>query len=60
MRSRAVWNLSPQDPKNGSFANYDSLGSKIPGLLAKRPSKRPKKDPKNQFTGPDFDNSESN
>ena len=45
----------PQDPKSGSFAHFGSLGSKIPGLLAKRPSKRPEKDPKNQFTGPDFE-----
>ena len=50
----------PQDPKSGSFAHFGSLGSKIPGLLAKRPSKRPEKDPKNQFTGPDFENPESN
>ena len=50
----------PQEPKSGSFAHFGSLGSKIPGLLAKRPSKRPEKDPKNQFTGPDFENPESN
>ena len=35
------------------------MGSKTPGLLAKRPSKRPEKDPKNRFTGPDFENHES-
>ena len=54
--TRAVSDPSPQDPKIGSFANFDNLGSKTPGLLAKRPSKRPEKDPKNRFTGPNFEN----
>ena len=53
---RAVSNLSSKDPKIGFLANFDSLGSKTPGLLAKRPEK----DSKNQFTGPDFDNPKSN
>ena len=58
--SRAVSNPDPQDPKVGSFANFDSWGSKNPGLLDKRPSKRPEKEPKNKFTGPNFENTESN
>ena len=53
---RAVSDPDPQDPKIGSFDNFDSWGSKNPGLLAKRPSKRPEKDPKNRFTGPNFEN----
>ena len=60
MRTRAVSDPDPQDPKVGSFANFDSWGSKHPGLLDKRPSKRPGKEPKNRFTGPDFENTESN
>ena len=46
--------------ESGSLANFDSWRPKTPGLLAKRPSKRPEKDPKNRFTGPDFENTESN
>ena len=46
--------------ESGFLANFDSWRPKTPGLLAKRPSKRPKKDPKNRFTGPDFVNTESN
>ena len=57
---RAVSDPDPRDPKVGSFANFDSWGSKNPGLLDKRPSKRPEKEPKNRFTGPDFENTESN
>ena len=60
MRTRAVSDPDPQDPKVGSFANFDSWGSKNPGLLDKRPSKRPKKELKNQVTGPNFENTESN
>ena len=44
----------------GPLANLDSWRPITLGLLAKRPSKRPKKDPKNQFTGPNFENTESN
>ena len=54
--SRAVSDPDPQDPKIGSFDNFDSWKSKNPGLLAKRPSKRPENDPKNRFTGPNFEN----
>ena len=46
--------------ESGSLANFDSWRPITPGLLAKRPSKRPEKDPKNRFTGPDFENTESN
>ena len=56
MENRAVSDPDPQDPKIGSFDNFDSWESKNPGLLAKRPSKRPEKDPKNRFTGPNFEN----
>ena len=57
---RAVSNHSPQDPKVGSFAHFESWGSKIVGLMAKRPSKRPRQDPKNRFMDPNFENPESN
>ena len=43
------------DLKVGSFANFDSWGSKMLGLLAKRP----KKDPKTQFTRNNLENPES-
>ena len=42
--------------ESGFLANFDSWRPTTPGLLYKRP----KKDPKNRFTGPDFENNESN